>query len=154
MSQFDPATFLDAQVSEPSIKRPPLPIGTELVGVIGEPKVRSGQQKADPTKTWTTVDLPIEFDLSAYPQLQAVVGVPKVVIVDGVMLDITPGGTIDNSPGKNGKMRRYREALNLNQPGQSFSWRMVQGRMIKCKIKHRIYEGEAYDEIDAVAAAS
>ena len=155
MSQFDPSVFLDATISELSIRRPPLPIGTEIVGVIGEPKVRSGQQKADPSKTWTTVDLPIEIDLNSRPELKAVVGgIDKLVIMDGVMLDITPAGTIDQAPGKNGKMRKYREATGLNQPGVNFSFRMLQGRMIKVRIKHRMYEGEAYDDIDAVAAAS
>lgn len=153
-SNFDPSVFLDATVSEPSIRRPPLPPGTEIIGIIGEPKIRSGQQKADPSKTWTTVDLPIEFDLSSRPELKAIVGVDKLVITDGVMLDITNAGTIDNAPGKNGKMRRYREALGLNNPQQNFSWRMVQGRPIKVKIKHRMWENEAYDDIDAVTAAS
>lgn len=152
-SQFDPSVFLDSTINEPSVRRPPLPIGTEIVGKIGEPKVRSGQQKADPSKTWTTVDLPIEFDLTSRPELMAIVGgVDKLVITDGCMLDITPAGTIDNSPGKNAKMRRYREATGLNQPGQAFSFRMLQGRLVKAKIKHRLYEGEAYDDIDAVAA--
>lgn len=154
MSQFDPSVFLDATVSEPSVRRPPLPMGTEIVGIIGEPKVRSGQQKADPSKTWTTVDLPIEFDLTSRPELRAVVGVDKLVVTDGCMLDITPAGTIDNSPGKNAKMRRYREATGLNQPAQSFSFRMLQGRVVKVKIKHRFYENEAYDDIDAITAAS
>lgn len=153
-SAFDPSTFLDSSIDEPSIRRPPLPMGTEIIGIIGEPKVRSGQQKADPSKTWTTVDLPIEIDLTSRPDIKAIVGVDKVVITDGVMLDISPAGTIDNSPGKNGKMRRYREATGLNQPGQSFSFRMLQGRPVKVKIKHRMWEGEAFDDIDAVTAAS
>lgn len=152
MSNFDPSVFLDATVSEPSIRRPPLPAGTELIGIIGEPKASGGQQKADPSKSWTRVDLPIEFDLASRPELQAIVGVPKLVITDGVMIDLTPANTIDNSPGKNGKMRRYREALSLNTQGVNFSWRMVQGRMIKVKIKHRVYENEIFEDIDSVTA--
>lgn len=152
-SSFDPSVFLDAQVSEPSIKRPPLPLSCEVIGMIGEPKVSSGvSTKSGEPRPWTRVDLPIEIDLTSRPELKAVVGVDKVTITDGVMLDLTPANTIDNAPGKNGKMRRYREATNLNSPGQSFSFRMLQGRSVKCKIKHETYEGENYDRIDAVAA--
>jgi hypothetical protein len=97
------------------------------------------------------VDVPLEIDLSAYPDLAAKVGVPKVTLNDSIMLDTTESGGIDNSPGKNGKLRRYREALGMNTPGQPFSFRAMQGRTIKVKIKHRTYEGELYDEVDSVA---
>lgn len=151
MSNFDPASFLDATISEPTTRRNPLPAGRDFVGVIGEPTTRTWQGKADPTKSGVVVDVPIEIDMSAYPDVK--IGATKVMLKDGIMLDLTSDGAIDNSPGKNGKLRRYREALGMNEAGKPFSFRAIQGRQIKVKIKHRTYEGEMFDEVDSVAKA-
>jgi hypothetical protein len=148
MSTFDPMTFLDTTITEPSTKRSPLPAGRDFVGIIGEVKARTWQGKKDPTQSGVVMDVPVEIDLTAYPDVQ--IGATKVTLTDGIMLDLTPGGTIDNSPGKNGKLRRYREALNMNKPGDSFSFRAMQGRTIKVKISHREYDGELFDQIDSV----
>lgn len=153
MSNFDPAAFLDTTYTESNTKRNPIPSGTDIVGVIGEPKARVWQGKADPTKSGTVVDVPIEIDLSSYPDLQTKVGVPKVTLVDGIMLDQTEGGMLDFSPGKNSKLRRYREALGLNKSGEAFSFRMMQGRTIRVKVSHRTYEGDIFDQVDSVAKA-
>lgn len=152
MSTFDPSTFLDATITEANTKRSPIPAGVDVAAVIGEPKSRSWNSK-DGTKSGIAIDVPLEIDLTAYPDLQKAVGIPKVTISDSIMLDLTESGGIDNAPGKNGKLRRYREALGMNNPGQPFSFRMMQGRMLKVKIKHRTYEGELYDEVDSVAKA-
>jgi hypothetical protein len=151
MSNFDPSTFLDATITEPSTKRLPLPAGRDFVGVIGEVKMRTWQGKTDPTKSGIVADVPITIDLSAYPDVA--IGTPQVTLTDGVMLDLTEGGMIDTSPGKNGKLRRYREALNMNEAGKPFSFRAMQGRTIRVKIKHEPYEGEVYDKVDSVAKA-
>ena len=152
MSTFDPTSFLDATITEANKKRNPIPAGVELVAIIGELKSRTWVGKADPTKGGIVIDVPLEIDLSATPYRESV-GVDKVTLSDGIMLDTLPGGGLDNSPGKNGKLRRYREALGMNTPGEPFSIRMMQGRMIKVKIKNEPYEGEIYDKVDSVAKA-
>jgi len=150
-SIFDPSAFLDATITEPSTKRLPLPAGRDFVAIVGEVKARTWQGKADPTKSGVVMDVPLEVDLSAYPDVQ--IGATKVTLTDGIMLDLTEAGMIDNSPGKNGKLRRYREALNMNKPGDAFSFRAMQGRTIKVKISHRTYEGDIFDQVDSVAKA-
>lgn len=152
LSNFDPSLFLDATTTEANKKRNPLPAGVEVIGIIGEPKVRTWQGKTDPTKGGIVADIPIEIDLST-TQYRELVGVDKVMLMDGIMLDTVPGGGLDNSPGKNTKLRRYREALGLNVAGQPFSLRMMQGRTIRVKIKNEEYEGELYDKVDSVAKA-
>lgn len=152
-SVFDPSSFLDATTTEQSTKRPAIPSGTDLVGVISKVAGRAWQGKKDPTQSGIAIDLSIEFDLTQNPSVHSLVGVDKVVIMDGLMLDLTEGGAIDYSPGKNNKLRRYREALGLNVPGQPFSARMMEGRTIRCKIKQDVYEGDIYDKIDSVAKA-
>src|SRR6267378_449363 len=111
-SQFDPSLFLDATITEPSIKRPPLPAGKDYVGTIGEPKPRNWTGKQDPSKSGVAIDYTIEIDLNAYPNEKALLGgLDKVTLQDSIMLDTTSSGSIDNAPGKNGKLRKVREAL-------------------------------------------
>lgn len=152
MTAFDPATFIDQTISEPSTKRPPLPAGRDYIGVIGEPKPRPWQGKQDPSKSGMAIDYPVTVDLSGYPDVKEKLGgLPQVTLTYSIMVDTTDAGLIDNSPGKNGRLRQFREALNLNKPGDTFSWRMAQGRSIKLKVKHREYQGDLYDEVDSVA---
>lgn len=151
-SIFSPEAFLDATTTEESVKRPPLPAGAEFQALIKGIKTRTWQGKKDPTQGGIVADLTLEFDLNAYPDVkQQQGGLDKVTIVDGLMLDLTEGGSIDYSPGKNSKLRRYREACGLNVAGQAFALRMFEGRMVKARIKHDPYEGEVYDKIETVA---
>jgi hypothetical protein len=154
MSQFDPSAFLDATVTEASTKRPPLPAGMDFVGVIGAVTSKTWVGKKDPTQSGIIINVPIEFDLTAYPDVQKQLGLDKITLTDSIMLDTTEDGAINLAPGKNAKLRRYREALDMNTAGQPFSFRAMTGRLIKAKIKHDPYEGEIYDKIDSVARAS
>jgi hypothetical protein len=160
IGSFDPAAFLDATTTEALVRRPPLPVG-DYLGLVGEPKSRSWtSNKPDAkVKAGIAIDLPITIDVASTlhtmtkENQEIFKGVEKVVITAGVMLDLNEAKAIDWSVGKNGALRRWREALGLNNPGETFSIRQMQGRQVKVKIKHRIYEGEAYDEIDSVAKA-
>jgi hypothetical protein len=149
-SIFDSATFLDATTTEALVKRPPVPAGTELIGILGEPKGRAGEKDG---KSWTAVDFPVEVDLSAYPDIAKLVNTQTVLFKLGIMLDTNEGGMIDWSTGKNGRLRKVREALGMNVAGQPFSIRAMQGRPIRFVVTHREYEGEIFDEIGAVAKA-
>lgn len=153
ISQFDPSTFLDATTTEALARRPPLPAASVYVGTIVDLASRSwtSQKETAKVKAGIAVDLKIEIDLTAYPEAQKLVGVDKVTLNDGIMLDMNSGGMIDWSIGKNGKLRRYREALGMNEAGQTFSIRQMQGRQIRVKIKHRPYEGEMFEEVESVA---
>ena len=152
MSIFDPQSFLDSTTTEASKKRPPLPAGEVLVGIIGELKPpRVVQGKKDTTQTYYFLDIPIEFDLTSRPDLAKLVGLTKVTIQDQISLQLTDDGKLDMSPGKNSRLGRYREALGLNEDGTPFSMRQLVGRQVRAKIKHDPYEGEVYDKIDSVA---
>ena len=151
-SQFDPNQFLDATTTEALIKRPPLPAGSSFIAEVGEIKAVSWQGKKDVTQSGIRFDVPLKIDVTTDPAVvTALGGITSVTITDGIMVDTTDAGGIDMAPGKNAKLRRYREALGLNVPGQPFSPRAMQGRMIRVKIKHDPYEGEIYDKIDSVA---
>ncbi len=152
MSNFDPEKFIDSTITEPSTRRPPLPIG-DYVGVVGKPEVREQPGKQDPTKVYIIADVPVMIDASAYPNLGPAFEGAKIQLSDSLFLDLNEGGQIDTTPGKNSKLRRYRDALDMNKPGVPFSFRAMEGKMIKVKVSHREYEGERYDQIEAVAKA-
>lgn len=154
-SLFAPETFLDAVTTEESVKRPPMPAGREFISTLKNVKARTWQGKQDPTRSGIAVDVQHEFDLSGHPDVKAIVGgLDKVVVSDSIMLDLTESGAIDYSPGKNGKLRLYREATGLNVAGQPFSPRMLEGRQVRTRIKHvpsEKVQGEVYENIEAVA---
>ena len=70
---------------------------------------------------------------------------------DSFFLDLTSSGTIDNGPGKNRGLRNYREACDLNKPGDSFSARMMTGKIVKVKVTHEIWNEAPIERISGVA---
>ena len=139
MSMFNVDEFLDAQTTDAATKRPPLPAGSEYTATIGEPVGRSGEKDG---KSWAAVDFPMAIDLPDGG---------SVTLKYGTLLDVTDDNKLDWSAGCNTGLRRLREATGLNEQGKTFTPRMLQGRQVKVKIKHRVYEGDIFDEIGAVA---
>ena len=154
MSAFDVDSFLDQTTDQALTRRPPLPAGATFHAITGAPKARAWtSQKPDAkVKSGIAIDLPVIITLPE--DLAKEYGVPSVTITQGIMIDSNEAGMIDWSPGKNGNLRRWREALNLNTPGQTFSIRSMEARPVLVTIKHREYEGELYDEIGAFARVS
>lgn len=153
-SSFDPSQFLDATTTEALVKRPPIPAGQVLVGTIEDIVVRAWTSNKPEAKVKSGIafDLKIGIDLNGYPSIKDIVNTEKVVLTPGIMLDMKEDGkSIDWGTGKNGTLRRYREALDMNRPGEPFSPRQMVGRQLLVKIKHREYQGEFFDEVDSVA---
>jgi hypothetical protein len=154
-SQFDPATFLDDTMSAPLEKRPPLPVGRgpiagDYLGVIGEPRTRAWTSKKDPTKSGLSLDVPLNIEVP--PNLQEEFQLkPIVQVTHGIFLDITPTGSIDMAPGSNRGLRMYREACDMNKPGDTFSIRGMAGKPVRIKISHDVYEGQPVERVAAVA---
>lgn len=142
---FDPQLFLDAQVTEVSERRPPLPTDNPhspdglYVGVAGEPVTKTGTiGKGDRTgQPWVGITVPILIDVPQ--QLQDALKLPPQLTVNHMgFIDMTPDNRgYDMAPGRNGFMRAWREATGLNSAGQAFSWRMLTGRPVKVKIAWR-----------------
>jgi len=138
MSQFDASTFLDFTTTEESVKRPPIPVG-DYTAVIGDLTTREWVSPKDPTKSGIAIDVPLTIDLPADVAEASGLREPTLTVKDSIMLDLTPQGAIDMAPGKNGKLRKYREATDNNKPGQPFNIRMLGGQVITVKIGHREY---------------
>ena len=152
MSQFDPEAFLDSTMDQPLTKRPPIMPGS-YSAEIGEPKMREWASK-DGTKSGLALDVPLTLQLT--PEEAERVGQPSVGVTDSLFLDIgSDGKSLDVAPGKNRRLRAYREATGLNNPGDKFSVRMLQGRQVKVAVKHEPAKDsdDIYERVGAVAKA-
>lgn len=150
ISNFDPAMFLDTTLTEPTEKRDPLPIGDykAVIGSLNPPRAWVG--KSDPSKSGYALDVPLVVDVPA--ELQAAQGLPPTLTLkDSIMLDLTEQGHLDNSKGKNRQLRNYREALDMNKPGDSFSFRRLEGQVITVKVGHEIYQDAPVERVVGVA---
>lgn len=161
MSAFDPATFLDATVATVDEKRPPLPtenpadsggLYTAVIQPLPAPKsgiIGKGDRTGQP---WVSMVIPLKIDVPQ--QLQDALKLPpQVTLTDKAFLDLTPEGHTDDAPGKNSSRRLYREATGLNSPGVPFAWRMLEGRVVKVKVKHEMYNNAPVERVDMVLPA-
>jgi len=148
MSMFNPDQFLETTVTEAnSTEAVPVPVG-EYIAVVSEVKCRSWTKKDDPSQGGLALDIQWEIDDQAVKDL---LGRPKVTVKQGVMLDLTDAGQLDLGKGRNVGLGRLREALNLNTPGQPFSFTMLTGRVAKVKVEHRINGEQIFSEVKQVA---
>jgi len=152
LSAFDPTTFLDSTTTEQSVRRPPLDPG-DYTAVTGELKVRQWEsQKADAkVKAGIAFDVPLVVEVPLAQQERLKLSSSTINMQDSIMVETNGTGGIDYGVGKNGALRRWREATGCNTAGAPFSPRMLGGKVVKVKIGHRLYEGEIYDEIQGVA---
>lgn len=151
-SIFDPTAYLDATLEAPTEKRPPLPVG-DYTAVIGEVTARAWQGKKDPSKSGIAWDVPLTLEIPADIQASLGLSTATLQLTDSVMLDLTDGGLIDNGPGRNRRLRMYREAVDLNKAGDTFSARLMQGKVVKVKLSHEEWEGNIQERVAGVVKA-
>ena len=150
-ASFDPNQFLDMQVTESNdtVLRP-VPIG-EYVAVATSVECRPWQGKNDPTQAGIALDIKREIDNA---ELEAELG-RRPTVKQGIMLDMAESGGLDMGKGRNVGLGRLRAALDLNKPGQPFSFSMVTGRVAKVKVAHRPDKNNVeivYAEVKEVAS--
>lgn len=143
---FDPDQFLNTSITGAnSTKVIPVPMG-DYQGVIEKILPRQWQSK-DGTQTGISLDV---FWLIEDQDVKTFLGRDTVVCKQGIMLDTTPQGGLDMSPGKNVGLGRLREACNLNTDA-AFSFHSLPGQMARVTVKHRIDGEDTFAEIKAVA---
>lgn len=149
MSVFNPDTFLDQQFTEAnSTQMVPVPVG-EYTAVIKDVKARQWQSKKDPSIAGLTLDITWDVDS---PEVRELLGRETVTVKQGIMLDLTDSGGLDFGKGRNVGLGRLREALDLNTPGQAFSFAQLPGRVAKISVSHRIDGEQIYTDVKGVAA--
>jgi hypothetical protein len=164
MSAFDPQQFLDATVDVPNVRRPPLPVANPArpdgayLAMIGKVEMNSGTiGKGDRIgQPWLSAIVPLSLEVPQQVQDKLGVKLDKgtITLTDRPMLDLTPQNTLDNSPGRNRRQRQYRDALDLNKPGDVFSWRKCEGQVVLVKLEHEMYLGEVQERIGAILKRS
>lgn len=144
---LDFESLLDATQDVPLERRQPLPVG-DYNAVIGEITVAEYQnKKTGETGYRLVVPLSVSVPPGSIPGFES----PELKLTDSVMLDVTDSGGIDIAPGKNSRLRQYREATGMNQAGIQFSPRKLIGQPILVKIKHEEYEGNLQERIGGIA---
>ena len=143
MSMFDPNAFLDLEITEAFERRPALPV-RDYPTLIQEVTARQWTSK-DKYNDNGTLKSGVAYDLTLVLQVpldikeQIGLKTDTLTIKDSVMVDLNANGGLDTSPGANRQLRNYREALDMNKPGQAFRAREMAGRMVLLRIKHEEY---------------
>lgn len=133
-SQFDPASFLFATTSETTDTiSVPVPVG-EYAAIVEKVACRPWQSK-DGTSNGLALDIIYIVDDAA---LKASLGRDKITVKQGIMLELTEAGALDNGKGKNPALGRLREAVNQNIKGQPWAPSMLEGQPLKVSVKHRV----------------
>jgi len=149
MSAFDPKTFGQMTFNQAnSTKSTPVPVG-EQPGTCYKWEVLPWASREDPqNKNGLKMNVLFNIDGEAVKEITKR---DQNLVRYEFFLDLTPEGMLDMGEGKNVKLGRLREALNLNTPGTPFSFDMMLGRRALCSIQHRIVGEDPVADIKAVA---
>jgi hypothetical protein len=126
----------------------PVPEGEYTAVVDKEPEIRQWTGRRDPTQTGLVLDITWNIDDA---QVREELGRDKVTCRQSIMLELNANGGIDTGKGRNVQLGRLRDAVNLNESGKPFSFRMLAGQVAKIAVKHRIDNDAVYAEVKGVA---
>lgn len=146
-SAFDPATFMNAEHDQAmDTKIMPCPAG-EYLAIADKVDIKPwAKRDGSASGLKVTILWDIQDD-----NVKELVERDKVLVPQDQLLDLTDDGNLDFGKGKNVGLGRIREALELNTPGEPFSFSMIQGRMGKVKVAHRVDGEDIYHEVRGVA---
>lgn len=146
---FDPATFLNQTVTDSNdTKVVPVP-AAEYLAIATKVDIKPWAKK-DGSDSGLKLEIVWEVQDE---NVKALIGREPTVKQDQ-MLDLTAEGGLETGSGKNVGLGRIREALGLNTPGEPFAFSMIQGRMAKIMVSHRINGEDVYAEVKKIAAAN
>jgi hypothetical protein len=157
-THFDPAAFLDLPVDEVQVKRPPIAAG-DYTAVIENVEAKAWQSKdkydeAGQLKAGIKYEVTLNIEIPAAEAERVGLTLPLLKKTDSIMLELNAGGQIDTAPGKNAALRKYRDALDMNKPGQPFVARAMIGQALRVKISHDEWprgSGELVEQVSGVA---
>lgn len=155
-SIFDPSQFLDSTTTDAAEKRDNLDTTKEYIAEITDVTARAnqGRKEDNKDKTYLAFDFPVRINLKdEYPDIAAKIGIDQLTMKWGTLVDLTEGGAIDWSKGKNNGLRMLREATGTNVAGEAWSARMMVGRRIRVQLKLREYpegSGNWLEDIKAI----
>lgn len=148
-SIFNPEQFLDQVYEEANdTKTIPVPEG-EYLALVDDVKARTWTSR---DKMSSGISLDVVFDVQD-ENAKAATGREKVVVRYSFSLDLDAAGRIDFGRGKNTKLGKLREVLDMNTPGVPFSFLNMKGRMAKVFVTQRPSEDgqDIYNDIKSVS---
>lgn len=125
----------------------PVPEGT-YPATCSKVEIRSWQSRQDPSKYGFI--LSTMWDINE--DVSESTGRDRNSVRYEVFLDTTPEGKLDMRKGKNIRLGKLREAVGLNQAGQSFSFTMLEGQQAQIEVRHRVNGDEIYAEGRAISS--
>lgn len=149
---FNPEDFKGATTTEQgSTSTTPCPVG-EWPARIEKVDFRQSQGKKDPSQTYTFADITYDVDSD---EVRRICDREKVTVRQSIIVDVSADGRgFDMGKGKNVGLNRVRDAVGQNVPGQPWAPSMLEGRVLKVKVKHRPDDNDPtilYGEVAAVA---
>jgi hypothetical protein len=147
---FDPTTFLNQTLDQANdTKITPCPVG-EYLAIAEKVDVKPWSSK-DGSSSGLKVNILWEIQDE---NVKALLDRDKILVPQDIMLDLNESGEgLDMGKGKNVGLGRLREALDLNKPGEPFSFSMIQGRPATVAVSHRTGQNpeDIFHEIKRVA---
>jgi hypothetical protein len=159
LSNFDTEAFLSMSTTEVFKKRPPIPTDVLYPAEIKSLTTRKWRSQdkynEDGTlKQGISLDIELELTIPADVATRLGLTMTKLRLTHGVGLDLTATNGLDGTPGKNSGLRQYREALNLNRPGDPFSPQMLVGGRLSVRVRHEEFplgSGNIQEKVAGVA---
>lgn len=150
---FNPEDFKTSQTTEQgSTSVTPCPLG-EYVAKIEKVDFRQAQGKKNPNETYTFADIVYEVDND---EVRRHCDRDKVTVRQSMIVDVAADGkSLDFGKGKNIGLNRVRDAVGQNVPGAAWAPSMLEGKVLKVKVKHRPDENDPtiqYAEVAAVGS--
>ena len=148
---FKPEDFKGSVTQEQgSTTVTPCPVG-EWVAKVDKVDFRQAQGKKDTSQTYTFADITYEVDNDEVSRL---CDRDKVTVRQSLIVDVAPDGkSLDMGKGKNVGLNRVRDAVGQNVAGQAWAPSMLEGKILKVKVKHRPDENDSsilYGEVASV----
>ena len=151
---FDPNNFISQETTTASERRPPVP-AQDYTATIKEIKADRWKSKdkidelTGELKSGPLFIITLELDLPETVRDQC--KIKGLTLTDRLMLDQVPGGNaLDYSVGKNNRLRLYRDATDLNRPGEPFSPGMLVGKLVKVRVVHEAYQDTLQERAGAI----
>lgn len=149
---FSAETYINAVMDQPLERRIPIP-PNDYIGIINKIDARQWTSQKDTSKSGVALDITIQLDLPFEVQQECQMDKPLFNMRDSIMLDLTESGSLDQGPGKNRRLRQYREATHQNELGKPFSPKDLLGQLVKVRVVHELYEDQPIEKITAITEA-
>jgi len=148
-NQFDASSFLSATLAPSATETKPVPMGLYPASIekLDMKSGESGLNSKVPGSPWVRLD--VTWDIQD-DHLRESLNRSKVIVVQGIMLDLDADGNPAMGEGQNTRLGRLRKAVGCNNGNESLL--SLIGRQARIEISHRVYNDTIQADVKNVAA--